>query len=125
MYSKGGGKYGRNGWVSEIESVSAASNIAVQVYDHTFGRQFCGSTSQGMSRCRKKSYALIDSHLLLCKTRNPPRPVAGDLQVSPEDVQEYSRLQAVLPTLLAAVKELKKKQSKKTAPEDDDDEEEE
>ncbi|RDX45703.1 hypothetical protein OH76DRAFT_1486179 [Lentinus brumalis] len=126
VYSKGGGKHGRNGWVAVIESVSAASYIAIQVYDHTFGRQFCGSTSEAMARCRKKSYALIDPHLLLCKTRHPPKPVAGDLQVSPEDVQDFSRLKAVLPRLLAVVKELKKrKQSKNTAAEDADDEEEE
>ncbi|KAF8164695.1 hypothetical protein B0H34DRAFT_633518, partial [Crassisporium funariophilum] len=40
IYSKGGGNHGKHGWVKHVASITAASNIVIQVYQHHFGTKF-------------------------------------------------------------------------------------
>ncbi|KAI0688683.1 hypothetical protein C8T65DRAFT_700472 [Cerioporus squamosus] len=109
VYTRGGGKHGRHGWV----------------YDYAHGRQFCMTSNLRMARCRRKSYALIDPNLVLCKTRHPPKPVRGDLHVTLEDAQDFTQLKAVLATLHAVVKELKKKKKGTKGAQDEQEDEDE
>ncbi|KAJ6536796.1 hypothetical protein B0H10DRAFT_1667697, partial [Mycena sp. CBHHK59/15] len=40
MYSKNGGKAGAHSWAPTCESIGSLSYIVVQVYEHSFRRQF-------------------------------------------------------------------------------------
>ena len=40
IYAKSGGKNGKHGWVPQIASITSASNLSVQLFQHMFRNQF-------------------------------------------------------------------------------------
>ncbi|KAF8224221.1 hypothetical protein L208DRAFT_1075266, partial [Tricholoma matsutake] len=41
LYSKTGGKNGKHESVSDSSNICAVSNVAVQIFEYMYGRQFC------------------------------------------------------------------------------------
>lgn len=129
MYSKGGGKNGKYGWVPKVDSITAASYIPVQVYEHTIGRKFCATTQAALLRGRKKSYAFVQPTAFLCSTRSLPKAITADLEASVEDMQDFRALLAVNAAVRGVVEKLRKAPRRKRggepggqADEDEDDE---
>ncbi|KAI0750183.1 hypothetical protein C8Q80DRAFT_1120214 [Daedaleopsis nitida] len=81
----------------------------MQVYEHSFGQRFCAATPTAMAKGKMKTYVLTTPAMFLWKTRRPPRMVAGDVELSAQDVQDYGRLKQGLHLIQQAVQTLSKR----------------
>ena len=93
MYKKGGGKGGRHSDISTELNVSAISNIAVQLYEHTTGRTF-RPNPQSLAVLGAVQYMLIPSHDFLCILDALPKETTlSRLEISMTD---FNRFVAIL-----------------------------
>ncbi|PSR70772.1 hypothetical protein PHLCEN_2v13350, partial [Hermanssonia centrifuga] len=113
VYSKAGGKNGNNGWVPSLPIITAATNLAVQTYEHAVGRKF-SSIPSNFGQPLIKRHAFLPSNAFLCALSTAPTTVTGNLiEISLDDYQIFKTLLASLPAVRLAVNELGKKRRKK------------
>jgi hypothetical protein len=121
--SKSVGKNGKHGWVSSVTSITAASNVGVQLFQQVYQNQFQNfHESSGSPRIKK--YALIQSSFFLCTLSDLPKLSqglgGGTLQLSDRDYTFFGTLMTLRQNILSAIKVMKGKVSKKNGEEQED-----
>lgn len=120
VYSKGGGNHGKHGWVSDVTAITAASNIAVQVYQYQgFGTKFGDKPLMSHSFPQLFCFDIFPSSAFLCALSTTPIAVEGGLQISQDDLNLFKKLKAQLKKISDAIKALKKRKGAKTQPDSD------
>jgi len=108
VYSKGGGNHGRHGWVSDVSTITAASNIAVQVYQYQgFGIKFCDKPLMSHAFPQLFCFDILPSSSFLCDLSATPTSVEGGLQISNEDIDLFKKLKAQPKKISKAIKAFK------------------
>ncbi|KAF8872673.1 hypothetical protein CPB84DRAFT_1829734 [Gymnopilus junonius] len=125
VYSKGGGKNGKHGYVDSVSSVAAASNIVIQVFQYHFGSRFYDKPHMSHPFPQLYCFDIIPSTLFLCTLHSSP--IAGQLglEVSSEDITLFKALRNKQEEIGKAIKvfnQRKKTSNSETVDVDDDDE---
>ncbi|KAJ7783922.1 hypothetical protein DFH07DRAFT_764292 [Mycena maculata] len=118
LYSKGGGKNGKHGAVSEHHNISAFSHIGVQVFELVFARQF-RTIPQAASILQTYQFRLLPPFTFLCRLTSKPTVTPVGLELTVDDAGLFKDLSLQIKCLNDAVK---KSRSRKKATEPDDDE---
>ncbi|KAJ6522433.1 hypothetical protein DFH09DRAFT_1421922 [Mycena vulgaris] len=103
MYSKGGGKYGKHGAVSEHHNISAISNLGVQLFEFVHARQF-RAIPEATSRFQTKHYDLLAPFNFLYRLHRSVKTNASGVELAPEDKALFADLQNGIARFNAAVK---------------------
>lgn len=118
MYSKGGGKHGKHGSVTQADNICALSYLGVQVFQHSPGNIFRAVTDSTVLLRTSQFLHITANEVLTVLTGQPVRQANGNLELAEGDIQVYKRLNAERAKLLLALKEFGKRRK------DNDDEEE-
>ena len=110
IYSKSGGKNGMHSWVPSISAITAASYIAVQVYEHHFSLQFY-EKPPSHAFPQLKCFDMIPSNHFLCALNHVPQASETGIRISTEDFDMFKLLKAKLLSITRAISDLKKKKS--------------
>ncbi len=102
IYAKSGGKNAKHGSVEDSNTIGALSNIAVQIFEHTYGRQF-RSITQATSTLQTNQYALLPPLNFLCKLNNSPTLTPGGLVLHQNDEALFKELQGASQRLSEAM----------------------
>ena len=108
IYSKSGDKNGMHSWVPSISAITAASYIAVQVYEHHFGLQFY-EKPPSHAFPQLKCFDMIPSNHFLCALKHVPQASETGLRISTGDFDMFKLLKAKLPSITRAISDLRKK----------------
>ena len=104
IYAKSGGKNGRHGWVPHIASISSASNISVQLFQHMFRNQFRITHSPDASSPISISrFALLQSTSFLFTLTSTPKLSQMALQISEADSQWYQKFHSLRQNIASAI----------------------
>ena len=71
QYTKSARKGTTHAWESDTSSITAISNLPVQIFEHMYGYQFCAK-SQGQA-LHPRRFALLTLSPFLCTLSHPPR----------------------------------------------------
>ncbi|KAF9046102.1 hypothetical protein BJ165DRAFT_1583501 [Panaeolus papilionaceus] len=116
VYSKGGGKGGKHGYVDSVDLITAASNLVVQVFQFHFGNRFNDKPQSGSGSLfpHLRCFDIIPSSMFICLLSQQPTVAAGGngLIVSPQDVELFQSLRKFTPQIALALKTLKKRKKK-------------
>ena len=109
MYSRGGGKNGKNEWVSTTSSITALSKVVVQIFEHSHGRQF-SSKQTTTAVLNVFQFGIIPPSNVLTLLQSKPQNVndAG-FDLSPHDIALFKKLDAGLATFKSAMKTFRKR----------------
>jgi hypothetical protein len=93
FYSKGGGKHGKHGSITESTCISAVSYIALQLFEFMHGRQF-RHIPEVTSRLQTKQFAILPSMPFLCLLSVSPKvhSISGTLELTQEDIDRFNTL---------------------------------
>lgn len=109
MYSKTGGKNAKNEWVSVTSNISALSKVAIQVFEHSHGRQFSSRPTKTAS-LNVAQFALLPSYNILTLLMAKPQNInASGFEISLDDMYLFKRLEGGLDALNKAMKTFKKR----------------
>ena len=129
IYSKGGGKHGRHGWVPVVNSVSSISFSPMQVYEYSKRRrEFIASSPSAIALGREKTYSHITPAMLLCQVKHTPKALGTNYEkydVSAEDMQEFLLFEKNSEKIQEVAKELGRTRRRKGTGTDEDHEDEE
>ncbi|KAJ6611656.1 hypothetical protein B0H10DRAFT_2223820 [Mycena sp. CBHHK59/15] len=103
MYSKGGGKYGKQGAINEHHNISAISHLGVQLFELVHARQF-RAIPEAMSRFQTKHYHLLPPFTFLCRLAGAVKTNVMGLELTVEDKVLFADLQNGVGRFNAAVK---------------------
>jgi hypothetical protein len=107
LYSKGGGTHGKHGSVAEVSNISAASYIAIQLFEwHTFTGQF-RAISEATALLGTRHFALLPARAFLYTFSALDLPLVigdGKLRLSDHSLSLYQQLKAGLPHFKQAMK---------------------
>lgn len=106
IYSKGGGKGGKHCLVPEVQNITAASNIAVQVFEHHFGLHF-NEKFPSHPLAKLKTFDFLHSSSFLCALGAVPLNVENGLKISNDDMKIFLYLKKNQITIARAVKDFK------------------
>jgi hypothetical protein len=110
VYSKGGGKGGKHGWVASVPSITAASNIVIQVYQHQgFGGKFFDTPMSMHAFPQLHCFDIIPSSAFLCVLHAAPSTVERGLQISAHDYEIFKDLNSKREKIATAMKAFKKR----------------
>ncbi|KAF9554421.1 hypothetical protein CPC08DRAFT_712887 [Agrocybe pediades] len=113
VYSKGGGNHGKHGYAETVTAITAASNIAVQMYQYQgIGiRKFTEKPLMSHAFSQLLCFNLIPSSSFLCVLSEPPLKTEGGLVVSQADIDLFKALKAQPTPIANAIKEFKKRKA--------------
>ncbi|PPR07227.1 hypothetical protein CVT24_010170 [Panaeolus cyanescens] len=115
VYSKGGGKGAKHSYVDNVNMITAASNIVIQIYQHHYGTRFNDKPQSGSSLFpHLDCFDIIPSSMFICSLLHSPKATPGGLLVSTEDSNTYQILRKLLPQISLALKTLNKRKSRKS-----------
>ncbi|KAJ7110581.1 hypothetical protein C8R44DRAFT_934286 [Mycena epipterygia] len=103
LYTKGGGKNGKHGAVTQHHNISAFSYIGVQVFELAHARQFRAIT-QATSFLHTHQFRQLPPFTFLCRLTGKPVVNAVGLELSPDDANLFKDLNSGLNSINAAVK---------------------
>ncbi|KAJ6632173.1 hypothetical protein B0H10DRAFT_2206574 [Mycena sp. CBHHK59/15] len=103
MYSKGGGKYGKHGAISEHHNISAISNLGVQLFEFVHARQF-RHVPEATSRFQTKHYHILPPFTFLCRLHGTFTVNASGVELSVEDKVLFTDLHNGISRFNTAVK---------------------
>ncbi|KAJ7828434.1 hypothetical protein B0H13DRAFT_1656272 [Mycena leptocephala] len=106
VYSKTGGKNGKHAWVSDCSSITAASNIPMQVYEHMSGGRQFRTVSQALQHLSVPQFALVPSTSFLCLLSSAPEPINAGLRLSVSDSAHFKTINGRSADIATAVKSL-------------------
>ena len=113
VYSKGGGNRGKHGYVDDVDAITAASNIVIQMYQYQgIGTRFTEKPLSSHPFPQLQAFDLIPSTSFLCALSTTPTAVEGGLQISQEDLQLFKSLRAQPDQISTAIKAFKKAKAK-------------
>jgi hypothetical protein len=118
LYSKSVGANAKHSSVTDSSNVSAVSNIAVQVFEHMFGRQF-RVIPQAMAFFQTKQFALLPPISFLSLLSSKPDITSMTLELEQEDFEMFQKLQRGLACIKEAMKLFRKRKGKAKAPQGD------
>ena len=116
VLAKTGGKRGMHSWVPTISIITAASYIAIQVYEHHFGLQFY-EKPPSHTFPQLKCFDMIPASHFLCTLKHLPANSDTGLRISTEDFNVFKLLKARLPSITRAISDLNKRKKSTPAPE--------
>lgn len=102
MYSKSSGKGSRHSAISDSSSITAVSNIAVQVYEHMIGTSFRDTPHAQALRVIR--FDFIHSAGFMCTLKSTPEITNEGLKISVEDWNLFKVIEKNKPDVLQAVK---------------------
>lgn len=121
LYSKGGGKNGKHGAITQHHNISAFSHIGVQIFELVHARQF-RAIPQATSSLQTHQFRLLLPFTFLCRLNGKPTCTSVGLELSADDITLFKDLATVIISLDAAVKKSRSRR-KKGANEDEVEEE--
>jgi hypothetical protein len=108
IYSKSGGKGTAHSWVPTIPVITAASYIAIQVYEHHFGLQFY-EKPPSHAFPQLKCFDMISSNQFLYALKHVPEASETGFRISTEDFNMFNVLKAKFLSVTRAVSDLSKR----------------
>ena len=113
---KSGAKNGKHGWVPHIASITSASNISVQLFQHMFRNQFriaySPDTSSHSHTLSISRFALLQSTSFLFTLTSTPKLSQSALHISEADYQWYQKFYSLRQNTASAIKVMQGKSSK-------------
>lgn len=106
IYKKSGGKGGTHSWAPTLQLITAASYLAVQIFEHFNGRTF-RSVPLALASLQIKQFTLLDSTHFLIVTDEPPVETGPNVNVSAVDAARFSKLAALETNISSAIKTMK------------------
>ena len=91
IYSKTGGKNGKDAAVTDASNISAVSYLAVQVFEHMYGRQF-RVHPDATAIFHTKQFALLTSKAFLRPLASVPKTVPSGLELAQKDSEQFMQL---------------------------------
>ena len=102
LYSKSAGANAKHGSVTNSSSIAAVSNIAVQVFEQMFNRQF-RAIPQAMAFFQTKQYALLPQISFISLLSSKPKVSPMTLELEQEDFDMFQKLQRGLACIKEAM----------------------
>ncbi|KAJ6618077.1 hypothetical protein B0H10DRAFT_2379381 [Mycena sp. CBHHK59/15] len=103
LYTKGGGKNGKHGAVTQHHNISAFSYIGVQVFELAHARQF-RAIPQATSFLYTHQFRQLPPFTFLCRLTGKPDVNAVGLELSPDDANLFKDLNSGINSINTAVK---------------------
>ncbi|KAJ6556704.1 hypothetical protein B0H10DRAFT_2201541 [Mycena sp. CBHHK59/15] len=103
LYTKGGGKNGKHGAVTQHHNISAFSYIGVQVFELAHARQF-RAIPQATSFLYTHQFRQLPPFTFLCRLTGKPDVNAVGLELSPDDANLFKDLNSGINSINIAVK---------------------
>jgi hypothetical protein len=92
LYSKSGGQGGKHNAVADSSSITALSNIGVQVFEHTHLRWFSHIPTK-TAQLHTRQFALLPPKCFLLCLRSPAKVNETQVvEVSPDDFLEFESM---------------------------------
>ncbi|KAJ6610323.1 hypothetical protein B0H10DRAFT_1811784, partial [Mycena sp. CBHHK59/15] len=92
LHSKGGGQHGTHQPITESTTITAISNLSVQVFEYHHATVFQGIPTT-TSFLQTKQFAHIPSINFLCILSKTPKLTPTGLELFPEDAERFKKLQ--------------------------------
>ena len=108
IYSKSGGKGTAHSWVPTIPAITAASYIAIQVYEHHFGLQFY-EKPPSHAFPQLKCFDMISSNQFLYALKHVPEASETGFRISAEDFNIFNVLKGKFLSVTRAISDLNKR----------------
>ncbi|KAH6871091.1 hypothetical protein BKA70DRAFT_1489938 [Coprinopsis sp. MPI-PUGE-AT-0042] len=119
IYEKSGGKNGKHGWTQSVNTIAAASNIAVQLYEQWAGPTF-RAIPTSLSSLSLFKFSLIPSAQYLTTLEKPPRIIREDIQIQNGDLEVFRKLLAKLSVIKDTLKALNSRKKSDAVSSDED-----
>ncbi|KAJ6555722.1 hypothetical protein B0H10DRAFT_2122627 [Mycena sp. CBHHK59/15] len=91
LYSKGGGKNGKHNAIERHHNISAVSYLGVQVFEHSYGRQF-REIPQATARLQTMQFRFLPPFTFLCRLSGSPKANGSGLELTLPDANLFQEL---------------------------------
>jgi hypothetical protein len=118
VYSKGGRSHSKHGYVDNVGTITAASNIVIQVFQYHFGSHFYDKPHMNHPFPQLYCFDIIPSTLFFCALQSSP-VIPDDrqpgIEVSPQDIALFKTLRKQQKDIEKAIKVFNKRKGSSAA----------